>query len=242
VEPQENDLSVNALVFDSLAFMRANAKSFRKYMFLPLVFSITSLFLAQVPYIGLAASTVLNSLALALIGVSATRFYIFGTTDAVAEGANRAFARFFFLTFVVTALAHGAEVFQFLPSEMQGLVFMWMVLMIWVNLRLCLAFPALAMEHRGSIWDVARGSLSWTNGNLLKIVGSFIICYSPMIFFTFMMLQVSGAKSPPEEPDFWASLGPLILSDVLIIFSMMWSSLVLAKLYKKVVMDQNPSI
>lgn len=241
MEPQKNDLSVNALVFETLAFMRANAKSFRKYMFLPLVFSICSLFLAQVPYIGLAASTVLNSLALALVGVSATRFYIFGTTDAVAEGANRAFARFFFLTFCVTALAHGAEIFQLLPPMMQGFVFMWMMFMIWVNLRLCLAFPALAMEHPGSVWDVVRGSFDWTTGNLLKIVGSFIICYCPMIFFTFMMLQVTGVDALPEEPDFWASLGPLIFSDVLIIFGMMWSSLVLAKLYKGIVMDRNPS-
>ena len=58
----------------------------------------------------MAASTVLNSLALALVGVSATRFYIYGTTDAVAEGANRAFARFFFLTFFLTSVV-------FLPAS-----------------------------------------------------------------------------------------------------------------------------
>jgi len=237
VLPQQNDLSVNALVFDTLAFMRQNAKVFRKYMFLPLVFSIASLFLVQIPYAGLALSSVSNSLALALVGVSATRFYIYGTTDAVADGANRAFARFFFFTFVITLLAHGAEIFQLLPEAMQGMVLMWMMVTFWINLRLCLAFPALAMEHPGSLWDVVRTSYGWSEGHLLKIIGSFIICYCPMIFFTFMMMQVTGLSVLKEDADFWTNLAPLIFSDVLIIFGMMWSSLVLAKIYKTIVLN-----
>lgn len=237
---QETELTIHALVFDSLSFMRDNAKVFRKYLFLPLIFSVASLFMAQVPYVGLAGSTVLNSLALALLGVSSTRFFIYGTTDKVAKGANRAFARFFFFTFILTALGHVAEVFQFLPPAMQGSIFLWMVFVFWINLRLCLAFPALALEHPGSFWNVLQSSHGWTEGKLFKIIGSFIICYSPVIFFTFMMMKLSGLNAPAD--DFWGTILPLIFSDVLIIFGMLWSSLVLAKLYKGVVVDETPSI
>ena len=70
------NIPVNILVFDALTFMRENGKVFRKYVFLPLVFSIASLFLAKLPSVGLALSAVSNSLALALLGVSATRFFL----------------------------------------------------------------------------------------------------------------------------------------------------------------------
>jgi hypothetical protein len=241
VSSKTENLNVVALVFDSLAFMRDHAKVFRRYMFLPMAFSIASLFLIQVPYIGLAASTVLNSLALALVGVSATRYYIFGTTNAVAEGANRAFARFFFLAFVVTLLTHMNEVFRLLPIEMQGIIIIWMIITFWINLRFCLAFPALAMEHPGSVWTVVRCSYHWTQGKLFKIIGAFMMCYSPMIFFAMLMMKVSGMKLLAEDAGFWTSLGPLVFSNILIIFGMMWSSIVLAKLYKGIVMDRNPS-
>jgi len=229
------DIAIHTLVFESLAFLRQNAAVFRKYIFLPLVFSITSLFLAKIPVAGLALAAVSNSVALSLLGVSATRFYLLGKADAVAEGANRPFARFFFLTFTMTFLGHMSEVFELLPTQYQGGMMFWMIFGFWVNLKICLAFPALAMDHKGSLWDNVKSSFQWTEGLFLKIVGSFIICYSPVIFFTFMMMQIPDLM--PDENKFWESLPQLIFSDVLIIFSMLWSSLVLAKIYQKVAVD-----
>lgn len=222
---------VNVLVFESLAFMRENAGVFRKYIFLPVVFSIASLFLVKIPGFGLGLAALSNSLALSLLGVSATRFFLLRNADAVADGANRPFARFFFLTFVMTFLGHMSEVFTLLPPEYQGGMFMWMVFGFWVNLKICLAFPALAMDHKGSVWDVVKGSFNWTQGLALKIIGSFLLCYTPVLFFTVMMMQAPDLM--PKEEDFWASLPQLIFSDLLIIFSMLWSSVVLARIYRE---------
>ncbi len=230
---------VNVLVFDSLKFMRENAKVFRKYVFLPIVFSIASLFLAQIPSLGLALSAVSNSLALSLLGVSATRFYLLKNADAVAEGANRPFARFFFLTFCMTFLGHMSAVFELLPKDMQGSMFLWMVLGFWINLKICLAYPALAMDHPGSVWENVKASFFWTQGLALKIIGSLLLCYMPVIFFTFMVMQAPDLM--PTEDDFWGSLPRLIFSDLLIIFSMMWSSLVLSRIYQEVVDDHGRS-
>lgn len=230
------DGSINALVFDALSFMRANAKVFRKYVFLPIVFSIASLFLAKVPGFGLALSAVSNSLAMALIGVSATRFYLYKDAARVAEGANRPFARFFFLTFTMTFLGHMAEVFTLLPPSMQGAMFLWMMIGFWLNLKICLAFPALAMDHPGSLLDNVKSSFRWTEGKAFKIILAFLICYCPVIFFTFMLMQAPDLN--PAEGDFWGNLPQLAFSNLLIIFSMLWSSLVLAKIYQGVVADE----
>lgn len=233
------DISISVLVFDSLAFMRENAKVFRKYIFLPLVLSIASLFLVKIPGIGMGLAAVSNSLALAMLGVSATRFYLLGDAEAVADGANRPFARFFFLTFAMTFLGHMSAVFELLPKEWQGGMFMWMVFGFWVNLKVCLAFPALAMDHPGSVLDNVKGSFEWTGGLTLKIIGSFLLCYSPVIFFTFLLMQTP--ELTPDDKDFWASLPQLIFSDVLVVFSMLWSSLVLAKIYERVALAPKSS-
>ena len=227
------DHSVHTLVFDALAFMRENAKVFRKYVFLPIVFSIASLFLAKIPGFGLALSAVSNSIAMALIGVSATRFYLMKDASRVAEGANRPFARFFFLTFVMTFLGHMSEVFTYLPPSLQGGMFLWMVIGFWVNLKICLAYPALAMDHPGSLMDNVKESFTWTNGLALKIIFAFLICYCPVIFFTVMLMQAPDLN--PTEGDTWANMPQLIFSNLLIIFAFLWSSLVLAKLYEGVV-------
>lgn len=227
--------SVNELVFDSLAFIRKNGPVFRKYVFLPIVFSIASLFLAKIPALGLGVSALVNSLALSLLGVSATRFYLLKNADAVAAGANRPFARFFFLTFTMTFLGHMAEVFQYLPAGLQSGAMLWMVLGFWVNLKICLAFPALAMEHPGSLWDNVKASFGWTEGLAFKIIGSFLLCYTPVLFFTVMLMQAPDLM--PSEDDFWGSLPQLVFSDLLIIFSMLWSSVVLARIYQEVVLN-----
>lgn len=233
------DLRIHTLVFESLGFMQANAKVFRKYFFLPLVFSIASLFIVKIPVVGLAGSTVVNSLAIALLGVSATRFYLYRNPDVVADGANRPFARFFFLTFVMTCLGHASEIFNLLPEHMRGGAMLWMLLGIWVNIKVCLAFPALAADHPGSVWDNVKASFEWTSGYGLKIVAAFFLCYSPIIFFTLMLMQAPDLM--PKEDDFWGSLPQLIFSDILIIFSMMWSSIALAKLYQGIVLGKKSS-
>ena len=139
----------------------------------------------------------------------------------------------------MTFLGHMSAVFELLPPEMQGGMFMWMVFGFWVNLKICLAYPALAMDHPGSLWDNVRQSFGWTQGLALKIIGSFLLCYSPVIFFTVMLMQVPDMM--PSEDDFWGSLPQLIFTDVLIIFSMMWSSLVLARIYQEVVVSHGRS-
>ncbi|SCA57083.1 membrane hypothetical protein [Candidatus Terasakiella magnetica] len=234
------EIQVHTLVFDALSFMRDNAKVFRKYIFLPVVFSFASLFLVKVPNFGLALASVSNSLALALLGVSATRFYLMGKAEKVADGANRPFARFFFLTFFMTVLGHMAEVFTLLPKEFQGSMFLWMILGFWINLKICLAFPALAMDHPGSVWDNIRLSFNWTRGYGFKIVTAFLVCYCPVIFFTMTLMQIPALM--PDEKDFWGSLPQLMFSDFLIVFSMLWSSLVLAKLYEGIALKGNSSI
>lgn len=231
------DFSVNTVVFDALAFIRHNAAVFRKYVFLPVILSLASLFLIKIPVAGLGLSAVSNALALSLLGVSASRFYLLGNAEKVADGANRPFARFFFLTFMMTFLGNMSEVFTLLPPSLQGGMFLWMVLGLWINLKTCLAFPALALDHPGSVWDNIVGSFNWTGGLALKIIGSFLICYSPVIFFTLMLMQVPDLM--PGENDFLRSLPQLAFSNILIIFSMLWSSLVLAKIYQHVVIDGN---
>ncbi|NVK19230.1 MAG: hypothetical protein HWE30_11085 [Methylocystaceae bacterium] len=226
------DINVNTLVFDALTFMRQNAKVFRKYVFLPIIFSIASLFLAKVPGFGLALSAVSNSIAMALIGVSATRFYLLKDPTVVAEGANRPFARFFFVTFMMTFLGHMSEIFMYLPPSLQGGMFLWMLLGLWVNLKICLAYPALAMDHPGSVVENIKSSFEWTNGLVLKIIFAFLICYGPVIFFTLMIMQAPDLTS--AEGEFFSRLPQLVFFNLLIIFSFLWSSLVLASLYKEV--------
>lgn len=226
------EINVNTLVFDALTFMRQNAKVFRKYVFLPIVFSMASLFLAKVPGFGLALSAVSNSVAMALIGVSATRFYLLKDPTVVAEGANRPFARFFFVTFMMTFLGHMSEIFMLLPPSMQGMTFVWMLVGLWLNLKICLAYPALAMDHRGSVVDNIKSSFTWTNGLAFKIIFAFMICYCPVIFFTLMIMQTPDISL--AEGDFLAKLPQLVFFNLLIIFSFLWSSLVLARLYKEV--------
>ncbi|WP_135080970.1 hypothetical protein [Terasakiella sp. SH-1] len=233
------DVPVHTLVFDALAFIRENAKVFRKYLFLPIVFSLASLFLVETPGLGLALATVSNSLAMALLGVSATRFYLLRNPETVADGANRPFARFFFLTFCMTFLGHMAEVFTLLPKEYQGGMMVWMILGIWINLKICLAFPAIALGHPGSVWDNVIASFEWTRGHGFRIVAAFLVCYCPVIFFTMMLMQVPGMM--PDPDDFWASLPQMVFSDILIVFSMMWSSVVLAKLYETIVLGRPAS-
>jgi membrane-anchored glycerophosphoryl diester phosphodiesterase (GDPDase) len=160
--------------------MRENGKVFRKYVFLPIVFSIASLFLVKIPGFGLGL----------------------------------------------------AAVFDLLPGGAQSFAMFWMLLGFWVNLKICLAFPALAMDHPGSVWDNVKASFEWTNGLALKIIGSFLLCYTPVLFFTVMMMQIPGVM--PDKEDFFGSLPQLIFSDLLIIFSMLWSSIVLARIYREV--------
>lgn len=224
--------SINTMVFDALSFMRANAKVFRKYLFLPIVFSVASLFLVKVPVAGLSLAAISNSIAMALIGVSATRFYLLGNAAQVAEGANRPFARFFFLTFVMTFMGHMSEVFMLLPANLQGMAVVWMLLGLWLNLKICLSFPALAMDHPGSVMDNIKSSFDWTRGRTMTIIFAFMICYGPVIFFTFLLMQAPDLV--PEEGDFWGGLPQLVFSNLLTIFSMLWSSLVMARLYKEV--------
>ncbi|WP_417819187.1 hypothetical protein [Terasakiella sp.] len=231
------EMQIMTIVFDALAFMRANAKVFRKYIFLPLCLSIASLFLVKIPVVGLTLSTISNSFALALLGVSSTRFYLLRDADAVADGANRPFARFFFLTFCLTFLGHMAEIFEYLPPEYMGGMFIWMLLGFWVNLKICLAFPALAMDHPGSVWDNVKASFNWTTGYGFRIIAAFLFCYFPVIFFTLALMQVPDLT--PSLDNFWASLPQLIFSDVLIVFSMLWSSLVLAKFYENIVLKRS---
>jgi len=230
------EIQVMTIVFDALTFMRENAKVFRKYIFLPICFSLASLFLIKIPAVGLALATVSNSLALALLGVSATRFYLLRNADAVAEGANRPFARFFFLTFCLTFLGHMAEIFEYLPKEYMGGMFIWMLLGFWVNLKICLAFPALAMDHPGSLWENVKASFEWTSGYALRIIAAFLFCYFPVIFFTMALMQVPDLV--PSTDNFWSSLPQLIFTDLLIVFSMLWSSLVLAKFYESIVLKR----
>lgn len=230
------ETQVVTIVFDALSFMRANAKVFRKYIFLPLCLSIASLFLVKIPAIGLALSTVSNAAALAMLGVSATRFYLFKNADKVADGANRPFARFFFLTFCLTFLGHMSEIFGYLPEEYMGGMFLWMILGFYINLKVCLAFPALAMDHPGSVWDNVKASFNWTTGYGFRIVAAFLFCYFPVIFFTMALMQVPSLT--PSLDDFWSSLPQLIFSDILIVFSMLWSSLVLAKFYEEIVLKR----
>ncbi|WP_417782679.1 hypothetical protein [Terasakiella pusilla] len=224
--------SINTMVFDALSFMRANAKVFRKYLFLPIVFSVASLFLIKVPVAGLSLAAVSNSIAMALIGVSATRFYLLGKSEKVADGANRPFARFFFLTFVMTFMGHMSEVFMLLPDSIKGMAVVWMLFGLWLNLKICLAFPALAMDHPGTVMDNVKSSFDWTRGRAMIIIFAFLICYGPVIFFTFMLMQVPDLA--PAEGDFWGGLPQLVFSNLLTIFSMLWSSLVMARLYKEV--------
>jgi len=231
------EVQVLKLVFDALAFMRQNGKVFRKYIFLPICFSIASLFLVKIPAIGLGLSAVSNSIALSLLGVSATRFYLLKNADHVANGANRPFARFFFLTFCMTFMGHMAEVFEYLPDFMMGGAFVWMMFGVWLNIKICLAFPALAMDHPGSVWDNIKESFDWTTGYGFRIVAAFLFCYFPVIFFTMMLLQAPDLA--PKEDDFWGSLPQLIFSDILIVFSMLWSSIVLAKFYEQIVLKRS---
>ncbi len=222
---------IHTIVFDALAFMREHGGVFRKYLFLPVVIAVVTVFLAEIPVVGLSFSAIGHSIALTLIGVSATRFYLLRDPNAVAHEATRPYARFFFLTFAMTFLGNMSEVFVFLPKEYQSLTFLWMLLGLWINLKICLAFPALAMGHPGSVLDNIRESFIWTQGQALRIIGAFLLCYSPLIFFTVMLSKVP--EIAPIDGSFWSHLPPLIFSNLLFIFGMLWSSLVLAKFYEQ---------
>ncbi|MDV7339944.1 hypothetical protein RYZ26_10090 [Terasakiella sp. A23] len=222
------------MVFDALAFMRENARVFRKYLFLPIFFAILSLFLGKIPGFGLALSVIANAVAVAvaLVGVSATRFYLLKNADAVAEGANRPFARFFFLAFMVNALTQMLGVLFLLPPSMYIVILMVVLIGLWLGLKTSLAFPALAMDHPGSLLDNLKESFIWTNGNNIKIIVAFMVCYSPVLFFFMMILQVSSFA--PEAENLWGTMPQLIFHHILTIFCMMWLSLVLAKIYQEV--------
>lgn len=228
--------SIPGLVFDSLSYIRENAKVFRKYFFLPCVLSISSVFIAELPMVGLAFMVIANALALALVGVSAARFTAFKNAERVADGVNRAFVRFFFVAFMLSALGHVGQAFLLLPQTYHGMALGWMLFMIWLNLKVCLAFPALALDHPGSVGDVLKLSLGWTQGNLLRIVLCLLICYSPFLFFSAMILNVAGIN--PAESNFFENLPFYLFSNIIIIFCMMWGTVVLTKIYQGVVKTQ----
>lgn len=227
------NLPVGQMVGDSLTFMRENGAVFRKYLFLPCVLSIASLFAAELPVVGLALLTVGNALALALVGVSATRFYAYRDADQVAQGANRPFARFFFVVFILSAMSHIGQVFALLPNQFHGMAVGWVFFMIWLNLKLSLSLPAISLDHPASVAGILKLSLRWTNGQMLRIIFAVMICHSPLLFFSALMFNVGGID--PADPDFWSNMPFFIFSNILMIFSMMWSSLVLVKIYQGVV-------
>lgn len=225
---------VHIVALDSLAFMRDNAKVFQKYFFLPLILSIVGLLLEAIPMAGLALSTVADSAALALVGVSVTRFTIMKDAERVALGANRPFARFFFLLFMLTAASQIGKVFDLLPAS-AGMGVFWMLVMAYLNLKLSLTFPALAMDHPGAVIDNMRLSFVWTSGRLFKLITALMICYSPMVFFLMMIIQLGGFDM--GEKTYWERLPQLAFSNVLIVFSTMWSSIVLAKFYEDIALN-----